>query len=390
MNGNAKTNQSPSESNRRDRDGLHKRRGVWHYKLKIAGRWRESSTRTTHYREARRIREEAIEAQKKGRLPNDLAKWPFEKAAGQWLAGREKLVAHQTHRIDKERLNALLKVFGGRRLCDITDNDVRTYQINRLDQVGPRTINLDIKVLRMVLRSAKLWSRIAEDYKPLSENKRGPGRALSTEEEKRLFEVASSNPQWDVAYYAGLVAANTTARGCEIKGLRRSDVDLISRTMTIRRASTKTDAGCRVIPLNDTASWALVRLLERARLLGATEPEHYLFPAFKFRHTREGKPHGTGYDPTAPMQTWRSAWRSLTKEAGLPGLRFHDLRHHAITRMAEAGVPEQTLMSIAGHRSRDMVDLYSHIRIQPMREAVAVLEPPKSPIQDQEAPVAVV
>ncbi len=390
MNKHTITTQTPSESNRRDRDGLHKRRGVWHYKLKIAGRWRETSTRTTNYREARKIRQQALQAQEEGRLPNDMAKWPFEKAAGQWLAGREKLVAHQTHRIDKERLNALLKVFGGRRLCDITDNDVRTYQIRRLDQVGPRTINLDIKVLRMVLRSAKLWSRIADDYKPLAENKRGPGRALSPEEEKRLFEIASSNPQWDVAYYAALVAANTTARGCEIKGLRRSDVDLISRTMTIRRASTKTDAGCRVIPLNDTASWALARLMERARLLGATEQEHYLFPSFRFRYTKEGKPKGTGYDPTAPMQTWRSAWRSLTKKAELPGLRFHDLRHHSITRMAEAGVPEQTLMSIAGHVSREMLEHYSHIRMQAKRDAVAALEPAKPPTQDQEAPVAVV
>ena len=159
------------KESRRDRDGLHKRRDIWHYKLKIAGRWREVSTRKSNYQEARKIRHEALEAQKNGQLPTDMAKWPFEKAAGQWLAGRKKLVAPQTHRIDKERLNALLKVFGGQRLCDITDNDVRTYQIRRLDQVGPRTINLDIKVLRMVLRSAKLWSRIADDYKPLAENK---------------------------------------------------------------------------------------------------------------------------------------------------------------------------------------------------------------------------
>jgi integrase len=128
-----------------------------------------------------------------------------------------------------------------------------------------------------------------------------------------------------------------------------------------------------------TAVWAVARLLERARKLGASEPEHYLFPAFKFRHTKEGQQAaGAGFDPTQPMKTWRTAWRNLTKAAGLQGLRFHDLRHDCITRLAEAGVPEQTLMSIAGHVSREMLEHYSHIRIQAKRDAVAALEPSKA------------
>ena len=128
--------QTPSESNRRDRDGLHKRRGVWHYKLKIAGRWRETSTRTTNYREARKIRQQALQAQEEGRLPNDLAKWPFEKAASQWLDGRTKFVAPTTYRIDKERLVQLLKVFRGRRLCDITAAEINGYQVLRAIQTA--------------------------------------------------------------------------------------------------------------------------------------------------------------------------------------------------------------------------------------------------------------
>ena len=74
------------------------------------------------------------------------------------------------------------------------------------------------------------------------------------------------------------------------------------------------------------------------------------------------------------MKSWRSAWRKLTRKAALGGLRFHDLRHHCITRLAEAGVPEQTLMSIAGHVSREMLEHYSHIRMQAKREAVSMLE----------------
>jgi len=324
----------------RDNDGLHKRRGIWHYKRRIGGRWREFSTRTSSYQEARKIRHQAVQDEQNGRLPTDMGKWLFEKAASDWLATRTNIVATQTLRIDRERLVPLLKAFGGRRLEEITSEGgsaIRAYQMARVVLVTNRTVNLETKVLRMILRRARQWARVADDYKALPENKQGPGRALSTEEEKNLFSVASCNPNWVAAYYAGLVAANTMARGCEIKGLRLSDVNLTERTMTIRRSSTKTDAGCRVVPLNTITAWALARLLERAALLGASDPTHYIFPAFRFRHTKEMSVAGRGYDPTKPMKSWRSAWRALTRKAGLAGLRFHDLRHHCITRLAEAG-----------------------------------------------------
>jgi len=368
----------------RDKDGLHKRRGIWHYKLKIAGRWQEKSTHKKNYKEARKVLHQALQDQEVGRLPTELEKWPFEKAASEWLSARTCMVAPQTHRIDKERLKPLLAAFGGRRLSEITSGDVRGYQVRRAGQVGPRTVNLETKVLRMILKQARLWSRIADDYKGLPENTKGPGRALSPEEEKRLFETASKNPDWAVACHAALVAANTTTRACEIKGLKLSNVDLISRVLSVRRTSTKTDAGCRMIPLNETATWALAQLLTRANELGSTAPEHYILPASRFRHTKEPNIKGLGYDPTAPMRTWRTAWRSLTKRAGLPGLRFHDLRHHSITRLAEAGVAEQTLMAIAGHVSREMLEHYSHIRMQAKRDAVAALDS-KKPTQANHA-----
>ena len=374
---------------RKDNDGLHKRRGIWHYKMKVAGRWKEISTRTTSYQESRRIRDAALQAQREGRLPTDMSNWPLERAAKEWLAGRTRLVAPQTARIDRERLVPLLQALGSHRLSQITAGDISGYQLQRMAKVSPRTVNLETKVLRMILRSAKSWSHLGDDYKPLREDKSGPGRALSPEEERRLFEVASGNPNWNVAYYAALLAANTTARGCEIRGLRLGDVDLEARTMTIRRTSTKTDAGCRLVPLNTDAAWALARLMERASLLGAIDPNHCVLPAFTFRHTKEGANAGAGYEVTKPMKSWRSAWRKLTSRAGLGGLRFHDLRHHCITRLAEAGVAEQTLMAIAGHVSREMLEHYSHIRMQAKRDAVSMLEKPSVPAETSRPSAAV-
>ena len=57
----------------------------------------------------------------------------------------------------------------------------------------------------------------------------------------------------------------------------------------------------------------------------------------------------------------------------LVGLRFHDLRHHAITELAESQVSDQTIMAIAGHVSQRMLARYSHVRNEARRQAVSTL-----------------
>ena len=55
------------------------------------------------------------------------------------------------------------------------------------------------------------------------------------------------------------------------------------------------------------------------------------------------------------------------------GLRFHDLRHHAITELAESQASDQTIMSIAGHVSPKMLAHYSHVRMEAKRKALDAL-----------------
>jgi integrase len=64
------------------------------------------------------------------------------------------------------------------------------------------------------------------------------------------------------------------------------------------------------------------------------------------------------------MKTWRSAWRTLTRKAGLRGLRFHNTRYHAITELSESAASEQTIMVVAGHISQQMLEHYSHVRLE--------------------------
>ncbi len=86
---------------------------------------------------------------------------------------------------------------------------------------------MEIGILRRVLKRAKRWHLFADDVPRLPE-RRDIGRALQPDEKLRLLKVAQSKPEWETAYLASVLALNTTMRGCEVKGLRWRDVDLLT------------------------------------------------------------------------------------------------------------------------------------------------------------------
>jgi integrase len=218
---------------------------------------------------------------------------------------------------------------------------------------------------------AKRRHIVVDDIKPLREPRR-IGRALAPEQKQKLLEIASQKPEWETVYCAAILALNTTMRGCEIKGLLWADVDFFNRTATVRKS--KTVAGERIIPMTAETFDVLTRLHRRAELFGPVGPSHYVFCGLRV-NGRIDRDHMNvrEFDPPRPIRTWRKAWGNLTKKAGLSGLRFHALRHHAITELAESGASEQTIMAIAGHVSRKMLERYSHIRMEAKRVALEAL-----------------
>ena len=323
---------------------------------------------TTNWQEARRKAAALVSAITDGKTGNQgrSARETFNGAADAYLDERQLHSAEKTFKTDGERSRVLRKYFGEIRLRRITAEMIVSYQKTRKEQgVAGRTANLEVGLLRRIMKRNKQWTRLADDVRMLPEQPK-PARVLCPHEKALLLTTAASRPEWQLAYGAAVLALNTTMRGCEVKGLRWEDVDVFNRTLTIRRVSTKTDAGARVIPLNRDALGMVGTLRTRAERLGSAEPRQFVFPACE-----NGK-----IDPLHPMKGWRTAWRSLTKDAGLQGLRFHDLRHQAITELAERSQGDQTIMSIAGHVSREMLDHYSHIRLESKRRALESLEEP--------------
>jgi len=72
------------------------------------------------------------------------------------------------------------------------------------------------------------------------------------------------------------------------------------------------------------------------------------------------------------MHRWKVAWEAARKRAGV-SCRFHDLRHTFISRLAESQASDSTVIALAGHVSRAMMERYSHIRMEAKRRAVETL-----------------
>lgn len=255
--------------------------------------------------------------------------------------------------------------------------ELDNYVTARLsEEIAPWSINKEVLTWSMILKKAKLWRRLADDYKPLKTKVSDIGRALARDELRHLAAIAATDQDWEAAFYGSVLAANTGLRGGELKKLHIGSLDLEKRQLRVRRADTKSDAGSRTIELNRDATEAAARLVLRASLLKppANKPDHYLLPKHLSRIAHGEHKGERGYDPKQHQQYWDTAWHSLTKAAGLAGLRFHDLRHTFITHMVELGVPLGVIQTFVGHLSARMVRHYTHISSGAARKAVELLD----------------
>jgi integrase len=375
---------------------LVKRGKTWHTHFFVDGQRFRQSLETSDWREAQSKEKELIARASQGKLApasQQFSKLNITEAIERYLADRAAHVQPRSKRSESDHAKPLRDYFGGLPIARIDADSILAYVRQRKGSgLSNTTVNMEIGILRRILKRAKRW-HFVEDEVPRLPEKRDIGRALQPEEKLRLLKVAQYRPEWETAYLASVLALNTTMRGCEVKQLRWRDIDFMDHSLVIRRS--KTRAGERVIPLNANAYNAIMRLRERAQMLFGSDlqTDWYVFPSAE------------GYsnpDPTKPMSGWRSAWRSLTRAVNCPtcgelqspsavccnskcradiskvksstaGLRFHDLRHHAVTELAESQASDRTIMSIAGHVSQQMLAHYSHVRIEAKRKALDAL-----------------
>jgi integrase len=166
--------------------------------------------------------------------------------------------------------------------------------------------------------------------------------------------------------------------------LSLKDVGLEPPQITIPRRGAKRISRERSLELNETAAWALERLIRRAiDECKCTQPEHYLIP-------RRNRDHS--YDPTRPAQGYRAGLRELLAIAEV-NVRRYDFRHHAVSvALGNPNVPLEAARAYFGWMSPKMVQRYYHANQAAMRVVAAALdekppEPRKQPKTRRKATV---
>lgn len=359
---------------------------VWWADFSVDGRRYRLSTDTTNKTEALTLAKTKESQARQGKLSassQSFARLTFLEASEKYINSRKLELQPSSLTKEKQLLVKLKEYFGTTRLNRISAEQILSFREWRAETCGPASCNMEVGVLRRILKRAKLWHSVADDVKPLKEPPT-IGRALSPEQKSALMEAAALKPEWETAYYASIIALATTMRGCEIKHLQWQDINLVSDPPTLTIRKSKTAAGERIIPLKSDAFEVFVKMRARAELFGSVLPEHYIFARFRSVGRFNGKViverRMLEFDPTAHIGSWKKAWRKLTTKAGLSGLRFHDCRHTTITDLlTNPNVSIQTTKAIAGHVSQRMVDRYSHIRLEAKRSAVEALttQPPR-------------
>ncbi|HBO5318978.1 TPA: site-specific integrase [Pseudomonas aeruginosa] len=265
---------------------------------------------------------------------------------------------------DARHAKPLMQNLGKYSLAALTPELIAKYRDDRLagldrkDAKGkpapkprsPNTVRLDLALLGHLFNVAiKEWG-IGLTYNPVQSIRRpAPSprrdRRLTREEETRLMAAvdAHSNPMlgWIVR-----IALETGMRSSEITGLRRNQVDLDRRV--VRLQETKNTMS-RTVPLTVEAT----RLFREA-LNNPVRPIDTDLIFF-------GEP---GRDNKRRAYQFNPIWTRIKKDAGVPDFRFHDLRHKAVSRFVEAGLSDQEVAAISGHKSMQMLKRYTHLRAE--------------------------
>ena len=179
-----------------------------------------------------------------------------------------------------------------------------------------------------------------------------PKRILTRAELDVFLKVVEQDEVWHDFFQTELM---TGLRRGEICGLQWSDFDGNTGTLKVCRTlhsqrkgeytvgETKTNQGMRTIILPHSVT----EILRRRK---ADTISQWIFPD-------PVKPE----DPVDPNAVYRHM-KTLLQRAGLPSIRFHDLRHTFATHALTSGVDAKTLSSILGHTNASFtLDTYTHV-----------------------------
>jgi integrase len=290
-----------------------------------------------------------------------------------WLERKAPEIAPSTESFYRNAASKFIKFMGPMADADVTEitrEHITRFRNEEAKRWAPKTVNHQVKFLRMVFRNARRDAIVGDDpaefVDTVRKGKAAVRRPFTIPELKATLSVA--NPEWRSMILFGLY---TGQRLGDVATLTWQNIDL--QQGEIRLVTRKTHK-TKVLPI----AGPLRRHIEA--MPTSDDPAAPLHPkAFKIVIEQEGK---TGHlsnqfaDLLADAGLReKKAHRKITdaskrsRGSAHPELSFHCLRHTAVTMLKEAGIPAAVVMELVGHDSTQMSEVYTHVGVEAMQKA---------------------
>jgi len=305
---------------------------------------------------------------------------------GTWLDGKE--LSRRPKTVQQYRQIArqhILPVLGRMRLQDIQPAHIKQlYALKQKEGRGARTIQLIHAVLHNALKQAVREGLLGRNPASAVERPKVEQSEMRifNEEQIQQFLIAASGSSFEAVYYLALA---TGMREGELLGLKWSDIDWNKGVLFVQRqlqqisgqgyvfSPPKTRSGRRKIKVGSVTLKQLEAHQERQTLEKAVAGERWQEHDLVFPTTL-----GTPLD----HKRVRNEFKSILKQAGLPAIRFHDLRHTSLNALLDMGLPVNTVQGRAGHaKPSTTVNIYGHATARLQTEAAEKIEELITPVQ---------
>jgi integrase len=258
-------------------------------------------------------------------------------------------------------------------LQKLTPQQVQSFLTKKLDEgLSPKYVREMLGVLRLALKNAVQWGYISRNVCDLVTRPRVPKHNIAplTLEQAQRFRQHLQGHRFEVLITMAVV---TGMRRGELLSLRWSDIDfqrgILQVLHTVDRftgygyveGEPKSAAGVRSIRLPAF----LVEMLKQHRVQQVAQKSQaktWQERDLVFPNSRGGYLHPNHLG---------EAFRELLEEAGLPSIRFHDLRHSAATILLSMGVNIKVIQEMLGHSDISItLRVYGHLLPSMQQEAV--------------------
>ena len=318
---------------------ITKRNGKWQARVRRKGFPTQTKTFSQKGNAERWVRQTEIQIETH-ELPKAAPVYPtFEQAVERY--GNEVSRFKKSYGVEKYRLARLTTLpWANKPINQIDGKHLSELRLQRLKIVSAATVRKELYLVSAIYEIARKEWGLNALRNPISgirmPSGANPQRSRIPPETLQKLLQAIQECGHRLLPHIITTALETGMRRGEILGLKWLDIDLERRLAYL--ADTKSGYA-RYVPLSHRALAAINHMDTKSE---------YVFPM-------------TG-------NAVRLAWERLKKSHGIEGVRFHDLRHEAISRMFDGGMTVPEVASISGHRTVSMLFRYAHADIEVVRK----------------------